>query len=106
VLTDINETAIQQLVSKVPPGRAVAQKLNLFEPTELSGTIQGAALVVLGAGPYSQTSDLYSKHASMQMFHTLILMTMWKAHKLHLICINKLKQRVPLATLGAKRRLV
>jgi hypothetical protein len=57
VLTDINETATQQLASKLPPGRATSKKLNLFEPTELLNTIQGAALVVLGAGPYSRTSE-------------------------------------------------
>lgn len=56
VLADINEAVIEQVASQLPAGRATTRKLDLFDATALRETIQGAELVVLGAGPYSRTS--------------------------------------------------
>lgn len=57
VLADINEANLERVVSKLPAGRATTQKLDLFDSTALESIIRGAALVVLGAGPYSRTSE-------------------------------------------------
>ncbi|KIW12610.1 hypothetical protein PV08_09888 [Exophiala spinifera] len=56
VLADINEALLEQVASRLPAGRANTRKLDLFDPAALRETIQGAGLVVLGAGPYSRTS--------------------------------------------------
>jgi saccharopine dehydrogenase-like NADP-dependent oxidoreductase len=57
VLTDINVAPIELLVAKLPTGRATIQKLDLYDRSALLATIKGASLVVLGAGPYSKTSE-------------------------------------------------
>lgn len=57
VLTDINQTNLERVASKLPAGRATSQILDLFDATALQKAIQGAALVVLGAGPYTRTSE-------------------------------------------------
>ncbi|OQV06635.1 hypothetical protein CLAIMM_11176 [Cladophialophora immunda] len=56
ILADINEDLLQKVVAKLPAGRATTRKLDLFDSAALRKTIQGAGLVVLGAGPYSRTS--------------------------------------------------
>lgn len=56
VLADINTTVVDSLVAKLPKGRATSRKLDLFDRDALRDTIKGAALVVLGAGPYTRTS--------------------------------------------------
>ncbi|GFG16393.1 conserved hypothetical protein [Aspergillus udagawae] len=57
VLADINVTALESLAAKLPAGRASIKKLDLFDKSSLNETIRGAALVVLGAGPYMRTSE-------------------------------------------------
>lgn len=57
VLADINADALQPLVSKLPAGRATALKLDLNDRAALLAATKGAALVVLGAGPYTKTSQ-------------------------------------------------
>lgn len=57
VLTDINQASLERVTSKLPAGRATTQTLDLFDATALRKAIQGAALVVLGAGPYTRTSE-------------------------------------------------
>ncbi|KAF7617440.1 hypothetical protein AFLA_006364 [Aspergillus flavus NRRL3357] len=57
VLADLNTTVIESLAASFPPGRASTQKLDLFDETALANLISGAGLVVLGAGPYSKTSQ-------------------------------------------------
>ncbi|KIX98640.1 uncharacterized protein Z520_05941 [Fonsecaea multimorphosa CBS 102226] len=56
LLADINETTLERVASELPEGRATTRKLDLFDPTALREIVQGAALVVLGAGPYARTS--------------------------------------------------
>jgi saccharopine dehydrogenase-like NADP-dependent oxidoreductase len=56
ILADLNTSAIESLATKLPPGRADTQKLNLFDEVALEDLIRGARLVVLGAGPYAKTS--------------------------------------------------
>ncbi|KAE8312653.1 Saccharopine dehydrogenase-domain-containing protein [Aspergillus transmontanensis] len=57
VLADLNTTVIESLAASFPSGRATTQKLDLFDETALANLISGAGLVVLGAGPYSKTSQ-------------------------------------------------
>jgi saccharopine dehydrogenase-like NADP-dependent oxidoreductase len=57
VLTDINTSPLEPLVAKLPAGRATTRKLDLFDRTALCDAVKGAALVVLGAGPYERTSE-------------------------------------------------
>lgn len=56
VLADINEANLERVISKLPAGRATTRKLDLFDPNALRTIVKGAALVVLGAGPYKRTS--------------------------------------------------
>jgi saccharopine dehydrogenase-like NADP-dependent oxidoreductase len=56
VLCDIRPELLDDLVTKVPGGRATAQKLDLYDQAGLRAVVDGAALVVLGAGPYMRTS--------------------------------------------------
>ena len=56
VLADINTDALEVLLTKLPAGRATTKKLDLFDEASLHDTVAGAALVVLGAGPYARTS--------------------------------------------------
>ncbi|KAJ5820581.1 hypothetical protein N7474_006172 [Penicillium riverlandense] len=57
VLADINVDALQPLIAQLPAGRATALKLDLNDRPSLLAATKGAALVVLGAGPYTRTSD-------------------------------------------------
>ncbi|MEU6963362.1 saccharopine dehydrogenase family protein [Streptomyces chrestomyceticus] len=57
VLCDIRPEPADPLVRKLPPGRATARELDLHDHSALRETIDGAALVVLGAGPYLRTSE-------------------------------------------------
>ncbi|KAA8643951.1 hypothetical protein EYZ11_006362 [Aspergillus tanneri] len=56
VLADINTPVLESLAAKLPSGRVTAKKLDLFDNAALNNTVQDAALVVLGAGPYIRTS--------------------------------------------------
>lgn len=56
VLSDINTAALEPLAAKLPTGRATITKLDLFDCPALVKAVKGAALVVLGAGPYIKTS--------------------------------------------------
>ncbi|KAJ5825838.1 saccharopine dehydrogenase domain-containing protein [Penicillium riverlandense] len=55
-LADINIEAVESLRATLPPGRATTLKLDLFDHEALVNAMKGAALVVLGAGPYTRTS--------------------------------------------------
>src|SRR3954447_22743119 len=55
VLCDIRPDLLDELVQAVPGGRATAQKLDLYDKQGLRAAVDGAALVVLGAGPYIRT---------------------------------------------------
>lgn len=57
VLADINLSALESLATNLPAGRASTKKLDLFDHAALNDVVQGAALVVLGAGPYMRTSE-------------------------------------------------
>lgn len=56
ILADINLGAAEAVRATLPPGRATTLKLDLFDHEALIRAITGAALVVLGAGPYTRTS--------------------------------------------------
>lgn len=56
-LYDIRPEALDDLVQKLPPGSATVGSLDLFDGDALRAAIDGAALVVLGAGPYIRTAD-------------------------------------------------
>lgn len=56
VLCDIRPESLDSLVKELPAGRATVRRLDLFDREDLRATIEGAALVVLGAGPYIRTS--------------------------------------------------
>ena len=55
-LYDIRPELLDPLIKRLPAGRATAQRLDLYDREGLQNAIQGAALVVLGAGPYIRTS--------------------------------------------------
>lgn len=55
-LCDIRPETLDALVQSLPPGRAMARKLDLYDRESLREVVEGAALVVLGAGPYIRTS--------------------------------------------------
>jgi hypothetical protein len=55
-LYDLNKARLEQIASKLPPERTSIDTLDLFDPDALRAAIQGAALVVLGAGPYIRTA--------------------------------------------------
>lgn len=57
VLTDINTAPLETIAAELPAGRATISRLDLFDQQSLRDTIKGAALVVLGAGPYQRTSE-------------------------------------------------
>lgn len=57
ILSDINLTALEVTAAKLPKGRATIVKLDLFDRPALVKAITGAALVILGAGPYIKTSE-------------------------------------------------
>lgn len=56
-LYDIAPQALDALVEKLPPGSATVGSFDLFDTTALHTAIEGAALVVLGAGPYNRTAE-------------------------------------------------
>ncbi|MBT2423778.1 saccharopine dehydrogenase NADP-binding domain-containing protein [Streptomyces sp. ISL-22] len=56
-LCDIRPEILEPLVARLPAGRATVRRLDLFNHQDLLDTISGAALVVLGAGPYLRTSE-------------------------------------------------
>ncbi|WP_431962396.1 saccharopine dehydrogenase family protein [Nocardia sp. bgisy134] len=57
VLTDIRPEILEPLAKRLPAGRATIRRLDLFDQKDLRAAIDGAALVVLGAGPYIRTSS-------------------------------------------------
>jgi saccharopine dehydrogenase-like NADP-dependent oxidoreductase len=57
VLCDIRPEIVEPLVKRLPAGRASVRRLDLFDHANLLEVIDGAALVVLGAGPYIRTSE-------------------------------------------------
>ncbi|WP_069741120.1 saccharopine dehydrogenase family protein [Streptomyces sp. EN23] len=57
VLTDIRPENLEPLTRKLPVGKATVQRLDLFDGAALRSLIDGAALVLLGAGPYIRTSS-------------------------------------------------
>ncbi|MGW4286955.1 saccharopine dehydrogenase family protein [Streptomyces sp. NPDC004673] len=57
VLCDIRPEAVQPLVRRLPAGRATVRPLDLFDRESLLEVIDGAALVVHGAGPYFRTAE-------------------------------------------------
>ncbi|GJN75982.1 hypothetical protein PLICBS_010093, partial [Purpureocillium lilacinum] len=57
ILADIDTSILDSLASKLPKGRATIAKVDLFDRPSLIKAIQGAALVVLGAGPYIRTVE-------------------------------------------------
>ncbi|MEX3755826.1 saccharopine dehydrogenase NADP-binding domain-containing protein [Mycobacteroides abscessus] len=56
-LYDIRPEALRALVAKLPAGSATIGTLDLFDVEALHEVITGAALVVLGAGPYVRTAE-------------------------------------------------
>ncbi|NYH77309.1 saccharopine dehydrogenase-like NADP-dependent oxidoreductase [Actinopolyspora biskrensis] len=57
VLTDIRPELLTPLADELPRGVATIRRLDLFDRDDLRDVIAGAALVVLGAGPYTRTSE-------------------------------------------------
>lgn len=55
-LYDLRADLLEPLVDKLPDGMATAAKLDLYDQAALREAITGAALVVLGAGPYNRTA--------------------------------------------------
>jgi saccharopine dehydrogenase-like NADP-dependent oxidoreductase len=55
-LYDIRPELLEGLVQRLPGGRATAARLDLYDREGLNRAVEGAALVVLGAGPYVRTS--------------------------------------------------
>ncbi|GKT34549.1 saccharopine dehydrogenase NADP-binding domain-containing protein, partial [Aduncisulcus paluster] len=56
-LYDIRPELLDALVGKLPAGRATAARLDLYDVEALRAAVGGAALVVLGAGPYNRTAE-------------------------------------------------
>lgn len=56
-LYDIAPQALDALVAKLPPGSATVGSFDLFDTAALRAAIEGASLVVLGAGPYNRTAE-------------------------------------------------
>ncbi len=54
-LYDLDIDQLQELAAKLPPGRASVGRLDLFDDEALRRVVEGASLVVLGAGPYMRT---------------------------------------------------
>jgi saccharopine dehydrogenase-like NADP-dependent oxidoreductase len=55
-LHDIRPELLDQLLQRLPAGLATAARLDLYDREGLRNAIAGAALVVLGAGPYNRTA--------------------------------------------------
>lgn len=56
-LYDIRPDALDDLVKTLPQGSATAGSFDLFDGAALRAAIDGASLVVLGAGPYIRTAE-------------------------------------------------
>ncbi|OBF86072.1 saccharopine dehydrogenase [Mycobacterium sp. 852002-51163_SCH5372311] len=56
-LYDIRPESLDALVASLPAGSATAGSFDLFDAAALRNAIDGAALVVLGAGPYNRTAE-------------------------------------------------
>ncbi len=56
-LCDIRPELLQPLLKRLPAGRAKVRRLDLYDRDDLLQVVDGAALVVLGAGPYTRTSE-------------------------------------------------
>ncbi|KUH94524.1 saccharopine dehydrogenase NADP-binding domain-containing protein [Mycobacterium sp. IS-3022] len=56
-LYDIRPDALDALVKKLPAGSATVGSFDLFDGAALRNAIDGASLVVLGAGPYNRTAE-------------------------------------------------
>ncbi|MFC8507655.1 saccharopine dehydrogenase family protein [Streptomyces sp. NPDC057411] len=56
-LCDIRPEVLQPLMKRLPAGRAEVRRLDLYDQDALFDVVRGAALVVLGAGPYIRTSE-------------------------------------------------
>ncbi|MCB9415921.1 MAG: saccharopine dehydrogenase NADP-binding domain-containing protein [Mycolicibacterium sp.] len=56
-LYDIRPEVLDDLVELLPSGSVSVGSFDLFDGVALSSAIEGAALVVLGAGPYIRTAE-------------------------------------------------
>ncbi|WOX20871.1 saccharopine dehydrogenase family protein [Streptomyces solicathayae] len=56
-LCDIRPELLEPLTTQLPAGLATVRRLDLYNRENLLEVISGAALVVLGAGPYIRTSE-------------------------------------------------
>ncbi|MDD7966173.1 saccharopine dehydrogenase family protein [Actinomycetospora lemnae] len=56
-LADLRPESLEPLVARLPRGSATTRKLDLFDQAELRELVDGADLVLLGAGPYIKTSS-------------------------------------------------
>ncbi|MYW14704.1 saccharopine dehydrogenase, partial [Streptomyces sp. SID2955] len=56
-LCDIRPELLKPLVKRLPTGRVKVRRLDLYDRDALLDVVDGAALVVLGAGPYIRTSE-------------------------------------------------
>ncbi|KWX26217.1 saccharopine dehydrogenase [Mycolicibacterium wolinskyi] len=56
-LYDIRPEALDALAKSLPAGKATVGSFDLFDGAALRKAIEGAALVVLGAGPYIRTAE-------------------------------------------------
>jgi len=54
---DLRTEVLEELVKSLPAGRATTGSFDLFDGDALRDAIEGAALVVLGAGPYIRTAE-------------------------------------------------
>ncbi|CAA9518099.1 MAG: hypothetical protein AVDCRST_MAG30-2886 [uncultured Solirubrobacteraceae bacterium] len=57
ILTDLRPEPVQRLAASLGPGRATVGTLDLFDARALRERIRGAALVILGAGPFMRTAE-------------------------------------------------
>jgi saccharopine dehydrogenase-like NADP-dependent oxidoreductase len=55
-LYDLDTARMQQLAARLPEGMARIAEVDLFDAGALQRAIQGASLVILGAGPYTRTA--------------------------------------------------
>jgi saccharopine dehydrogenase-like NADP-dependent oxidoreductase len=56
-LYDLRTDVLDEFVAALPAGRATSGSFDLFDGEALRDAIDGAALVVLGAGPYIRTAE-------------------------------------------------
>lgn len=56
-LYDIRPELLDPLLQRLPAGLATAARLDLYDVEGLRNAVEGAALVVLGAGPYNRTAS-------------------------------------------------